>query len=142
MSVTNELLPEPLTPVTTVKHSSGIFTLIFFRLCWRAPDILMTDDMKNKHKQPAPFSSASCTFKTKVNSSGPTGPHIMPRWSRPKDEDSDETSCDPLLPSGSHPSWQLYPTRRSQRSMQSWPHPCYRSLMRSKTFFHEFLKET
>ena len=37
----------------------------------------MTDDMKNKHKQPAPFSSASCTFKTKVNSSGPEhGPRL------------------------------------------------------------------
>ncbi len=33
--------------------------------------------MKNKHKQPAPFSSASCTFKTKVNSSGPEhGPRL------------------------------------------------------------------
>src|SRR5579862_278242 len=30
-------LPEPLSPVTTLKVWRGISTLMFFRLCWRAP---------------------------------------------------------------------------------------------------------
>jgi hypothetical protein len=34
-------LPEPLRPVTTVKVLRGISTLMFFRLCWRAPRTVM-----------------------------------------------------------------------------------------------------
>src|ERR1051326_4020710 len=34
-------LPEPESPVTTVRRSRGISTLTFFRLCWRAPRTVM-----------------------------------------------------------------------------------------------------
>src|SRR6185503_18182216 len=34
-------LPEPDRPVITVKRSRGMSTLMFFRLCWRAPLTLM-----------------------------------------------------------------------------------------------------
>ena len=37
VSLTNELLPEPLTPVTTTSLSLGISTSMFCRLCSRAP---------------------------------------------------------------------------------------------------------
>src|SRR3954462_2288769 len=33
--------PEPLSPVMTVSVFRGISTLMFFRLCWRAPRTLM-----------------------------------------------------------------------------------------------------
>jgi hypothetical protein len=34
-------LPEPLSPVITVKVLRGISTEMFFRLCWRAPRTVM-----------------------------------------------------------------------------------------------------
>ena len=34
-------LPDPLRPVITVKALRGISTLMFFRLCWRAPRTLI-----------------------------------------------------------------------------------------------------
>jgi hypothetical protein len=34
-------LPDPLSPVTTVKVLRGTSTLMFFRLCWRAPRTVM-----------------------------------------------------------------------------------------------------
>ena len=37
VSWTNVLLPLPLTPVTQVKSPSGNSTLMFLRLCCRAP---------------------------------------------------------------------------------------------------------
>ena len=37
MSLTSELLPEPLTPVTQTNRPSGISTVMFLRLWWRAP---------------------------------------------------------------------------------------------------------
>src|SRR3954469_332561 len=33
--------PEPLSPVITVSVFRGISTLMFFRLCWRAPRTVM-----------------------------------------------------------------------------------------------------
>lgn len=41
VSNAREDLPEPLTPVTTMKLSLGIFRSIFFRLCSLAPMILI-----------------------------------------------------------------------------------------------------
>src|SRR6185369_5633242 len=41
VSNASEDLPEPERPVITVKRSRGISTLMFFRLCWRAPLTLM-----------------------------------------------------------------------------------------------------
>ena len=41
MSSTSELLPLPLTPVNAVKTPSGILTLMFLRLLWRAPTTSM-----------------------------------------------------------------------------------------------------
>src|SRR6187431_2390740 len=41
VSNASEDLPEPDRPVITVKRSRGISTLMFFRLCWRAPLTLM-----------------------------------------------------------------------------------------------------
>ena len=40
MSLTRELLPEPLTPVTQMNASSGKTTSTLRRLLWRAPTIL------------------------------------------------------------------------------------------------------
>ena len=40
MSLTSELLPEPLTPVTQTNSPSGMSTSMFFRLLWRAPWIV------------------------------------------------------------------------------------------------------
>src|SRR5580658_787451 len=37
VSKASELFPDPLSPVITVKVLRGISTLMFFRLCWRAP---------------------------------------------------------------------------------------------------------
>src|SRR5437764_13572226 len=37
VSKASEDLPEPESPVMTVRRSRGISTLMFFRLCWRAP---------------------------------------------------------------------------------------------------------
>ena len=37
MSLTSELLPEPLAPVTQTNAPSGISTSMFLRLLWRAP---------------------------------------------------------------------------------------------------------
>src|ERR1044072_5689809 len=41
VSKAREDLPEPDSPVITVKRSRGMSTLMFFRLCWRAPLTLM-----------------------------------------------------------------------------------------------------
>src|SRR5829696_8069577 len=41
VSKAREDLPEPERPVITVKRSRGMSTLMFFRLCWRAPLTLM-----------------------------------------------------------------------------------------------------
>src|SRR5271157_2870512 len=41
VSKASDDLPEPLRPVITVKVLRGISTLMFFRLCWRAPRTLM-----------------------------------------------------------------------------------------------------
>src|SRR6266566_5427478 len=38
-------LPEPLSPVTTLRACRGISTLMFFRLCWRAPRTLIRSIM-------------------------------------------------------------------------------------------------
>ena len=49
VSKASELLPEPLNPVMTVKVFRGISTLMFFRLCWRAP---CTDMRSSMYKVP------------------------------------------------------------------------------------------
>src|SRR5215213_1695011 len=41
VSKAREDLPDPERPVITVKRSRGMSTLMFFRLCWRAPLTLM-----------------------------------------------------------------------------------------------------
>src|SRR5271157_3720168 len=41
VSKASDDLPEPLRPVITVRVLRGISTLMFFRLCWRAPRTLM-----------------------------------------------------------------------------------------------------
>src|SRR6185369_15094724 len=41
VSKAREDLPEPDRPVITVKRSRGMSTLMFLRLCWRAPLTLM-----------------------------------------------------------------------------------------------------
>src|ERR1700741_2179614 len=41
VSKAREDLPEPDRPVITVNRSRGISTLMFLRLCWRAPLTLM-----------------------------------------------------------------------------------------------------
>src|SRR5208337_2235535 len=41
VSKASDDLPEPLRPVMTVSVLRGISTLMFFRLCWRAPRTLM-----------------------------------------------------------------------------------------------------
>src|SRR6185369_3968005 len=41
VSKAREDFPEPESPVITVKRSRGMSTLMFFRLCWRAPLTLM-----------------------------------------------------------------------------------------------------
>src|SRR4026207_1948400 len=41
VSKASEDLPDPDSPVITVNRSRGISTLIFLRLCWRAPLTLM-----------------------------------------------------------------------------------------------------
>src|SRR3954470_7202540 len=42
VSKASEDLPDPLNPVMTTSFSRGISTWRFFRLCWRAPLILIT----------------------------------------------------------------------------------------------------
>ncbi len=46
VSKASELLPEPLSPVITVKVFRGISTLMFLRLCWRAPCTEIRSNMK------------------------------------------------------------------------------------------------
>src|SRR3954470_10665776 len=41
VSKASEDLPDPLSPVITVSVLRGISTLMFFRLCWRAPRTVM-----------------------------------------------------------------------------------------------------
>src|SRR5271157_3794414 len=41
VSKASDDLPEPLRPVITVRVLRGISTLMFFRLCWRAPRTLI-----------------------------------------------------------------------------------------------------
>src|ERR1039458_2154890 len=41
VSKASDDLPEPLRPVITVRVLRGIWTLMFFRLCWRAPRTVM-----------------------------------------------------------------------------------------------------
>src|SRR2546423_1321871 len=41
VSKASEDLPEPESPVITVKRSRGISTLMSLRLCWRAPRTVM-----------------------------------------------------------------------------------------------------
>ena len=41
VSKASDDLPEPLRPVMTVRVLRGISTLMFFRLCWRAPRTVM-----------------------------------------------------------------------------------------------------
>src|ERR671920_799103 len=41
VSKASEDLPEPESPVMTVRRSRGISTLMSFRLCWRAPRTVM-----------------------------------------------------------------------------------------------------
>src|SRR5208282_3546899 len=41
VSKASDDLPEPLSPVMTTNLSRGMERLRFFRLCWRAPPILM-----------------------------------------------------------------------------------------------------
>src|SRR5579859_3397726 len=41
VSKASEDLPEPLSPVITVKVLRGISTEMFFKLCWRAPRTVM-----------------------------------------------------------------------------------------------------
>src|SRR5438105_3795362 len=41
VSKASEDFPDPLRPVITVSVFLGISTLMFFRLCWRAPRTLM-----------------------------------------------------------------------------------------------------
>jgi hypothetical protein len=41
VSKASELLPEPLMPVITTNLSRGISTLMFFKLCWQAPVIII-----------------------------------------------------------------------------------------------------
>lgn len=43
VSNASELLPEPDTPVITVKEPRGISTLMFFKLCCLAPVMRMMD---------------------------------------------------------------------------------------------------
>src|ERR1043166_2019801 len=41
VSKASDDLPEPLSPVITVKVLRGISTEMFFKLCWRAPRTVM-----------------------------------------------------------------------------------------------------
>src|ERR1017187_1676169 len=41
VSKASDDLPEPLRPVITVRVLRGIWTLMFLRLCWRAPRTVM-----------------------------------------------------------------------------------------------------
>src|SRR5258708_22270453 len=47
VSNASEDLPDPLSPVMTVNEFRGIFTLIFRRLCWRAPEIAISCNMNS-----------------------------------------------------------------------------------------------
>src|ERR1019366_190796 len=42
VSKAREDLPEPLSPVITVSVFRGMRTLMFFRLCWRAPETVIS----------------------------------------------------------------------------------------------------
>src|SRR5882762_3260043 len=58
VSKAREDLPEPESPVMTVREFRGISTLIFLRLCWRAPRITsLVRPMRRKRslrRAPAP----------------------------------------------------------------------------------------
>src|SRR6185312_5323150 len=48
VSNASELFPEPLRPVMTVNVLRGISTLMFFRLCWRAPCTVIRSSIAGK----------------------------------------------------------------------------------------------
>lgn len=48
VSNASEDLPEPLNPVITVSELRGIRTLMSFRLCWRAPETVISCSMCDK----------------------------------------------------------------------------------------------
>src|SRR6185312_14757637 len=48
VSNASELFPEPLKPVITVNVLRGISTLMFFRLCWRAPCTVIRSSIAGK----------------------------------------------------------------------------------------------
>src|SRR5918911_1420760 len=57
VSNASEDFPDPLRPVTTVSELRGISTLMFFRLCWRAPrTVILVMAMRNSECLPRPRS--------------------------------------------------------------------------------------
>src|SRR3954447_14040690 len=56
VSKASELFPEPLNPVITVKVFLGISTVMFLRLCWRAPCTEIRSSIKGDLIHCHPFS--------------------------------------------------------------------------------------
>src|SRR5581483_5939821 len=67
VSKASDDLPEPLSPVMTVSRLRGISTLMFLRLCWRAPrTVILLIDIQGT-------TDNFCSDKRNENSSGEAG---------------------------------------------------------------------
>src|SRR5215213_2861903 len=87
VSKAREDLPEPESPVITVKRSRGMSTLMFFRLCWRAPLTLMRSMAiaKTSHSSGLIFSEQgtriNADFKADIHGSEvESQPEFHPAW--------------------------------------------------------------
>src|ERR1039458_558673 len=65
VSKASEDLPDPLSPVMTVRVLRGISTSMFFRLCWRAPCTVMRSSIEKVREVQAAssLSRALCRFR-------------------------------------------------------------------------------
>src|ERR1039457_4305035 len=61
VSKASEDLPDPLSPVITVKALRGISTSIFLRLCWRAPCTVIRSSIGGCGREgPVSYCGAGC----------------------------------------------------------------------------------
>ena len=66
VSNASELLPEPESPVTTVSRPRGSSTLTFFRLCVRAPRILILSIVRNRPTQMIYYTAARAALQNTI----------------------------------------------------------------------------
>src|SRR5271170_7379483 len=75
VSKASDDLPEPLNPVITTNLSRGMERLRFFKLCWRAPPILMNFPVMRQNFAIRPFGNPTPNPAKRKPPSNLTGKH-------------------------------------------------------------------